>query len=80
MLHWDELVVFLFFLVGITVLGFLAACWRQGWRPGQSEETEETGSALAPSLRRSLLALLAKSPAAYGWCRTRWSGATLALS
>jgi transposase len=27
-----------------------------------------------------LLALLAKPPAAYGWCRTRWSCATLALS
>jgi transposase len=32
-----------------------------------------------PSLRRSLLALLKKAPAAYGWCRPRWSGATLAL-
>jgi transposase len=32
-----------------------------------------------PSLRRSLLALLGKSPATYGWCRTRWSCATLAL-
>jgi transposase len=32
-----------------------------------------------PSLRRSLLALLKKTPAAYGWCRTRWSCATLAL-
>jgi putative transposase len=60
----------------------VAACWRQGWRPEQSEGTEETASALAlvPSLRRSLLALLAKQPAAEGWCRTRWSCATLALS
>ncbi len=33
---------------------------------------------LTPSLRRSLLALLRKVPAAYGWCRTRWSCATLA--
>jgi len=33
---------------------------------------------LTPSLRRSLLALLNKMPAAYGWCRTRWSCATLA--
>lgn len=32
-----------------------------------------------PSLRRSLLALLGKSPSAYAWCRRRWSGATLAL-
>ncbi len=33
---------------------------------------------LSPSLRRSLLALLSKVPSAYGWCRTRWSCATLA--
>lgn len=30
------------------------------------------------SLRRSLLAMLKKVPSAYGWCRTRWSCATLA--
>jgi Homeodomain-like domain len=42
----------------------VAACWRQGWRPGQSKETEQAPSTLgfAPSLRRSLLALLAKAP------------------
>jgi transposase len=28
---------------------------------------------------QSVGALLQKTPAAYGWCRTRWSGATLAL-
>src|SRR5882724_7050834 len=33
---------------------------------------------LAPSLRRSLVALLTKVPSVYGWCRTRWSCATLA--
>ena len=32
---------------------------------------------LSPSLCRSLTALLKKVPAAYGWCRTRWSCATL---
>ena len=60
----------------------VAHCWRQGWRPAQNEEAEGPISAmvLASSLRRSLLALLGKSPSAYGWCRTRWSGATLALS
>jgi len=59
-----------------------AARWRQGWRPGQPEETEQADAplALAASLRRSLLALLAKPPAVAGWCRTRWSCATLALS
>ena len=37
-------------------------------------------TALAPTLRRSLLALLKAPPRAYGWCRTRWSCATLALT
>src|SRR5258706_1469092 len=32
---------------------------------------------LSPSLCRSLGALLKRVPAAYGWCRTRWSCATL---
>jgi putative transposase len=35
---------------------------------------------LVPTLRRSLLALLKAPPRASGWCRTRWSGATLAAT
>jgi len=35
---------------------------------------------LLPTLRRSLLALLKAHPRAYGWCRTRWSCAALALT
>ena len=35
---------------------------------------------LVPTLRRSLLALLKAPPRLYGWCRTRWSCATLALT
>jgi transposase len=35
---------------------------------------------LLPALRRSLLALLKAAPRAHGWCRTRWSCATLALT
>ena len=34
---------------------------------------------LTPSLKRSVLALLKTAPRAYGWCRTRWSCATLAV-
>jgi transposase len=34
---------------------------------------------LTPSLRRSLLGLLRKCPRGFGWCRQRWSCATLAL-
>jgi transposase len=57
----------------------VAHAWRRGWRPGQAEEPASAWAFL-PSIRRSLLALLAKPPSAYGWCRTRWSCATLALS
>jgi Winged helix-turn helix len=35
---------------------------------------------LFPTLRRTLLALLKAHPRASRWCRTRWSGATLALT
>jgi transposase len=35
---------------------------------------------LMPWLTRSLGALLKKAPRAYGWCRTRWSCATLAVT
>src|ERR687888_1646232 len=34
---------------------------------------------LTPTLQRSLLAILGTVPQACGWCRTRWSCATLAL-
>src|SRR5262245_28324199 len=34
---------------------------------------------LTPSLKRSVEALLKTAPRAYGWCRTRWSCATLAV-
>jgi putative transposase len=57
------------------------ASWRRGWRADQIQEADVSSVIkLAPSLRRSLLALLRKPPAADGWCRVRWSGATLALS
>ncbi len=32
------------------------------------------------SLTRSLLAIIKRVPSAFGWCRTRWSCQTLALS
>jgi putative transposase len=36
-------------------------------------------SCLTPTIKRSLLALVKKSPQFFGWCRTRWSCAALAL-
>jgi len=41
------------------------------------EESPVQAAWRSPSLRRSLIALLTKLPSAYGWCRTRWSCATL---
>jgi transposase len=41
-------------------------------------ERPHRACSLTPSLHRSLLALLNKAPAVFGWCRTRWSCATLA--
>jgi transposase len=59
-------------------------------RAGQWEELgagEEAGRAnspwrptvLSPALKRSVLAILNTVPRACGWCRTRWSCATIAL-
>lgn len=59
-------------------------------RAGQGEELgarEEAGRAnspwrptvLSPTLKRSVLAILNTVPRACGWCRTRWSCATIAL-
>jgi transposase len=55
----------------------------RAYRAGALDTLTDTDSAhrassLTPSLRRSLLALLKRMPSAYGWCRTRWSCATLA--
>jgi transposase len=59
----------------------------RAYRAGDLEglEVEGPGSALAgraglsPTLSRSVLAILQAAPRACGWCRTRWSCATVAL-
>ena len=59
----------------------------RAYRAGDLEwlETEGAGSPLAqrvglsPALRRAVLAILKAAPRACGWCRTRWSCATVAL-
>ncbi|MBV9227313.1 MAG: IS630 family transposase [Acidobacteriaceae bacterium] len=56
----------------------VARDWQRGRRVPEPKHSVWPPS-LNPSLRCSLLALLKKSPTAYGWCRTRWSCATLAL-
>jgi putative transposase len=44
-----------------------------------TEEEANRVRRLTPSLKRSLVAILQTVPRACGWCRTRWSCATLAL-
>jgi transposase len=60
----------------------------RAYRAGELEgtlEVEGTGrplgrrTGLSPALRRSVLALLQTAPRVCGWCRTRWSCATVAL-
>ena len=55
--------------------------YRAGTLRFDSPAAAEAGRArvLTPTLQRSLLALLGMVPRACGWCRTRWSCATLAL-
>jgi transposase len=59
----------------------------KAYRAGTLTFEDSTGSEvsrarvrlLTPSLKRSVLALLTTVPRVWGWCRTRWSCATLAL-
>src|SRR5262245_7351464 len=53
-----------------------------GWEPDEAGELSVPvrTTVLLPTLCRSLVALLKVNPQAYGWCRTRWSCATLALT
>ena len=55
--------------------------YRAGTLSFDSPAAEEARRArvLTPTLQRSLLAILGMVPWACGWCRTRWSCATLAL-
>ena len=44
----------------------------------EADADSETPRSL-PSLQRSLLSIIKRAPASFGWCRTRWSCAALAL-
>jgi transposase len=54
--------------------GQLAEGWAEDERGGPRRRT-----VLSPALKRSVLAILHSVPRLCGWCRTRWSCATLAL-
>ena len=51
-----------------------------GVRRRRSAPPRHPHNRAGPTLRRSLVALLKAPPRADGWCRTRWSCATLALT
>ena len=58
-----------------------AHAWRLGRRPWEAESDVASGPwplGLTAARRRSLLAMLKKTPSVYGWCRTRWSCEALA--
>ena len=63
-----------------TVRAYQAGHTGAGTRRAGSAGPPVRTTVLTPTLRRSLLALLKAAPRAYGWCRTRWSCATLALT
>jgi transposase len=54
--------------------GKFAPCWTNS---GQMAEARPASKLL--SWQRSLVALLKRAPAAFGWCRTRWSCQALSL-
>src|SRR5262245_53987978 len=57
--------------------------YQEGRLAGGGEEGQGLQPArltvLSPALKRSVLAILHAVPRACGWCRTRWSCATIAL-
>jgi transposase len=63
----------------------VVTAYQAGALEGVGAEEDSAGSAprrrtvLSPALKRSVLALLHAVPRACGWCRTRWSCATIAL-
>lgn len=62
-----------------SVYRTVAAYHRGEWTGGESQPTSGPEPGRLLSWHRSLLALVKKAPAVFGWCRTRWSCATLAL-
>lgn len=58
-----------------TVAAYQSGKLRRGW--GAASDAVAPPKLLG--WQRSLLALLKRTPQAYGWCRTRWSCQTLTL-
>ncbi|MCA1626033.1 MAG: IS630 family transposase [Acidobacteria bacterium] len=57
----------------------IVAAYKRGERWLADAEADSETRRSWPSLKRSLVALIKRTPSAFGWCRVRWSCATLAL-
>ena len=57
----------------------VVAADRRGERWLAEAEVESETPRRLPSLQRSLLSIIKRAPASFGWCRTRWSCVALAL-
>jgi transposase len=62
-----------------TVAAYRQGGFFCGWTGEPSPSAPESRASVLHSWQRSLLSLLKRTPQAYGWCRTRWSCATLGL-
>lgn len=54
--------------------------YQRGDWPATWSGAGQASAGCLPAWQRSLLALVKKAPSVFGWCRTRWSCATLALT
>jgi transposase len=64
-----------------VVRAYRAGQW-EAWEAGEEADRASAPwrpTVLSPALKRSVLAILHTVPRACGWCRTRWSCATIAL-
>jgi transposase len=77
-LHYSPSEIAAVLLCARSTVYAVARDWQQGRLWPEPVSTSRL-PCFTPSFQRSLLALLQKTPAAYGWCRTRWSCAALAL-
>ena len=57
----------------------VVAAYKRGDRWLMSPDAESSQAPRLPTLKRSLIAIIKRVPSSFGWCRTRWSCATLAL-
>lgn len=57
----------------------VVAAYKRGERWGTEAVSESAAPRRMPSLKWSLIAIIKRAPQRFGWCRTRWSCATLAL-